>query len=277
MEKIQQALDKARQARTAAVVTAPADESPAPAETIASESNGEYANGSRRQIQMVAARPRVLARNRVVAASLQSAAADAFRILRLQLLVRLQVREGRTVAICGANQSTGKSLVAANLAVSIAQQSNKSAVLVDLDLRRPSIHRYFGVHPEFGLSDYLLGHKGLQECLINPGIERLVVLPQAEPFRNSSELLTSARMASLARELEGLHPDGVVIFDCPPLLLTSDSLSVLDFADGCLLVVQEGKTRRADFLRAAELIGEERYLGTVFNDVRWSSASSYYG
>ena len=68
-----------------------------------------------------------------------------------------------------------------------------------------------------------------------------------------------------------------MIYDCPPLLLTSDSLSAMDLADGCLLVVQEGRTRKADFLQAAELVGQDRYLGTVFNDVRWSSASTYYG
>ena len=83
-------------------------------------------------------------------------------------------------------------------------------------------------------------------------------------------------MASLARELKERYPDRVVIYDCPPLLLTDDPLLAMEYADGCLLVVQEGKTGRTEFLRAAELVGEHRYLGTVFNDARWSSASTYY-
>lgn len=276
MEKIQRALDKARQARATALRAQFAETHAAPAGRLGYAANGGGLAVTYRQTRVIPAPPDVLERNRVIAARFDNAAADAFRILRTQLVVRLRARQGRSVAICAANQNSGKTLVAANLAMSLACQLDTSVLLVDLDLRRPSVHECFGVQPECGLSDYLQGRRTLPECLINPGIERLVLLPQTSPVRHSAELLTSPRMASLAKELKARYPDRLVVYDCPPLLLTGDSLVVMDYADGCLLVVQEGRTRKADFLRAAELVGEERYLGTVFNDVRWSSASSYY-
>ena len=286
VEKFQKALDKAREARAAALLAQPAEiqaeAGPVPAGPCAgepqraAETNGAGLTIAYRQTRVVPSPPHMLERHRVVAGRVDSAAADAFRILRTQLLVRLEARRGRAVAVCAANKGNGKTLVAVNLAVSFARQLTRSAILVDLDLRNPSVHRCFGLHPEHGLADYLLGRKRLDECLINPGIERLVLLPQPTRVGHSSELLTSPRMASLARELKERYPDRVVIYDCPPLLLTGDPLLAMDYADGCLLVVQEGKTSKAEFLRAAELVGEERYLGTVLNDARWSSASTYY-
>ena len=285
-DKLARALDKAREARTtefpaqAAEIQAAADPAPAglpPGEPHrAAGPNGAGLTITYRQTRVEPSSPDVLHSHRVVAGRADSAAADAFRILRTQLLTRLEARRGRAVAICAASKGNGKTLVAVNLAVSFARQLTRSAILVDLDLRNPSVHRCFGLHPRHGLSDYLLGRKRLDECLINPGIERLVLLPQPTRVAHSSELLTSPRMASLARELKERYPDRVVIYDCPPLLLTGDPLLAMDYADGCLLVVQEGRTSKAEFLRAAELVGEDRYLGTVFNDVRWSSSSTYY-
>ena len=305
MEKIQKALDKAREARAAAALLArPAEAEPEPAAAeqvldkfrkaldkahqeraaataarqtrAAAEPNDAALRISYRQTRVTPTSPDVLQRNRVVAASVDSSAADAFRILRTQVLTRLDARQGRAVAICAATKGSGKSLIAANLAVSVASQLNRSAILVDLDLRSPSVHRCFGLRPEYGISDYLVGRRRLDECLINPGIERLVLLPQPTGLKHSLELLTSPRMASLAQELKGRYPDRVVIYDCAPLLLTGDPLVVIDYADGCLLVIHEGSTNRAEFERAAELVGEHRYLGTVLNNARWSASDTYY-
>jgi Mrp family chromosome partitioning ATPase len=158
----------------------------------------------------------------------------------------------------------------------LVRQLNKQAVLIDLDLRRPSVHRYFGFQPARGVSDFLLGRQPLTACLIHLGSERLVLMPQAGPVEASSELLASPRMAELVGELKARYPDATFIYDCPPLLTTDDPLVAMGHVDGCLLVVHEGKTRKAELLRAAELVGETRLLGTVLNNARWSSASNYY-
>lgn len=270
MEKIQQALERARRARAAALKKR-------------QQRNGWSSGGPSDELRIeyertriAPASPEVLQRNRIIAGHDDSPSFEAFRILRTQVLGRLEAIGGNAVAVCGASQGEGKTLVAVNLAVSLARQVNRSALLVDLDLRNPSVHRCFGLQPTVGISDHLLGEAPLEACLINPGIERLVLLPQISRVADSSELLATPRMAALAQELKERYPDRIVVFDCPPLLMTNDSLIIMDYADGCLLVIQEGRTRRPEVERAIELIGEERFLGSILNNAREGPASGYY-
>lgn len=272
MEKIQLALEKARAARTATREAASPAPSPAPA---AAPPSGEPVLPPRRT-RVVPVSTETLARNRIVTSSgAVSPAADAFRVLRTQLLSRLETLNGRAIAVCAATAGAGKTFVAVNLAISIARHLHLTALLVDLDLRRPSVHRYFDLQPEVGLSDYLLGTRQLEDCLVNPGIERLVLLPQVHSLEHSSELLALPRMAELVGQLKARYHDRVVILDCPPLLATDDAIHATGYADGCLLVVAEGSTTKDDLLRSAELIGEEKYLGSVLNNVRWSAIPTY--
>lgn len=269
MEKIQQALERARRARMAA---------------LKRRRQTEWNGGSRpeelrieyERTRIVATAPAVLERNRIMSGHERNPSFESFRILRTQVLGRLEALGGNAVAVCGASQGEGKTLVAVNLAVSLAHQVNRTALLVDLDLRNPSIHRCFGLQPKVGLSDHLADDAPLEACLINPGIERLVLLPQVARIAESSELLAAPRMAALARELKERYPDRIVVFDCPPLLMTNDSLIIMEYADGCLLVIQEGRTRRVQVERAIELIGEKRFLGSVLNNARVGPASGYY-
>jgi protein-tyrosine kinase len=249
---------------------------PPPAEARAPEAAGEEPAAGQPAVRVVRVSSQALSHHRVLAAGSEGAAADAFRILRTQLLARLEARHGHAVAICAASQGDGKTLIAINLAVALVRQLNKRVVLVDLDLRRPSVHRYLGLKVTWGVSDCLLGRKRLDECLVHVGGEQLLVLPQAVAVQASSELVASPAMAAVVGELRARFPDAILIFDCPPLLTTDDPLVAMGYADGCLLVVHEGKSRKAELLRAAELVGEERLLGTVLNNARWSSASSYY-
>lgn len=225
--------------------------------------------------QVVSPRPEILKRQGVLAAQQRHPVADAFRLLRSQVLNELEARGGNAVAVCAADGSEGRTFVAVNLAVSIAGLFSRTAILVDLDLRRPSVHRFFGLRPEVGLADHLLDGEPLEACLINPAINRLVLLPQPRPVESSSELLASPRMSQLALELRARYPERIVIFNTPSLLAADDALTVMGFADGCLLVAQEGRTNRWAFLQAAELIGRERFLGTVLSDARWSKGSGH--
>jgi Mrp family chromosome partitioning ATPase len=219
--------------------------------------------------------PGALERHGILAGDPEHPVADAFRILRTRLLSELAARGGNTIAVCGALPGEGKTFVAANLAVAIAGLAARTAILVDLDLRRPSVHRCFGLAPEASLSEHLLGGVPLERCLVSPGIERLVLLMQAEPVARSSELLASPGMAALAAELRRRYPDRIVVYNTPPLLAADDALTVAGYADGCLLVAREGRTGRAAFLRAAELIGQKRFLGSVLNNARWSKGVGY--
>jgi protein-tyrosine kinase len=284
MEKIQLALDKARVQREAMRSMPPVSLPPAPAHSAAAVAAAaphlavSPAPSAPPELGPVHHRtfpvsPRCLARRRIVAAA-GGRATDAFRMLRTQVLGRLEQGGDGALAVSSPKKGDGKTLVAVNLAVSVARHLHRRALLVDLDFRRPGVAACLSLPPGPSLSDHLQGGAALANCLVDPGIDRLLVLPQARAVDHSSELLASPRMAELAKEL-ARDPDRLVIYDCPPLLATDDALITLGFAAGCLLVLREGRTTRAELIRAAELVGEERLLGTVLNCAVWSFASGY--
>lgn len=220
--------------------------------------------------------PTQLAENRLVAQDSSSTLADTFRLLRTQVLHRMKEKGSSTLAVCSANAGEGKSLVACNLAISLALNVDRSVLLVDLDLRRPSVGGYFGVEPSYGLGDYLKARRPLADCLLRPGIERLVLLPTLRPLQLSSEILSSPRMKSLAEELRTRYPDRIVIYDMPPLLATDDFLSFAPLIESALLVVEENKTPKPDIRRCLELIPPDKLIGTVLNKSKTGAGGYYY-
>lgn len=209
--------------------------------------------------------PKTLRANRVVAADLGKPEAEAFRMLRTQVRRRMQRRGTRTLGICSARNSEGKSLVAMNLAISMSLDMNQTVLLVELDLRHPSLCKLLGHSPKRGLDDYLKGDATIPECLVNPGFERLVVLPARQPLPGASEYLSSPVMGILADELLARYPDRIIIYDMPPVLMTDESIGFMNNLGACLLVVEEGRTGRKDVGRALELLDRDIVIGSVLN------------
>jgi capsular exopolysaccharide synthesis family protein len=170
-----------------------------------------------------------------------------------------------SLAITSPNEGCGKTLTSINLAINLAREVNHTVLLVDLDLRRPSIQSYFFEKKQPGISEYLDNDMELSEILFNPGIERLVILPGNKPFANSSEMLSSPKMVQLVKELKNRYPNRIVIFDMPPLLLCDDVIAFLPYIDAIMMVVEEGGTRKDDLKRAYELVKNENMIGTVIN------------
>ncbi|MCX7088061.1 MAG: polysaccharide biosynthesis tyrosine autokinase [Methylococcales bacterium] len=218
----------------------------------------------------------VLLDNRVVAAIEDDPRADVFRILRTKVLQRMRANNATVLAITSPTKGVGKSFVAVNLAASIAMDSNYSVLLVDMDLRRPSVHQYFGLTPKFGLSDYCLDNKPVAELLINPGIKSLVILPAGKPTKRSSELLSSAKMLAFSEELKCRYPNRIVIIDLPPLLLTDDAMAFMANVDACILVAAEGQTNKEELERSLQLIDKKKYLGTILNKSTENKDDDYY-
>lgn len=277
MEKIQQALERARHERSIALASSGAGR--------AHHAHGVEGLGFPPDLDViptVEASAQALRRYRIVAAQATklnrkgAKAAEAFRMLRAQVVGRLDAIGGRSLAVTSPHERDGKSIVALNLAVTLAKHLERGAVLVDTDLRRPSLHTYLGIEPRHDIADYLAGEAEIEDCLLRPGIESLVVLLQSKPVRRSSELLASSRMQALMTEVKRRFPTSVLVFDCPPLLATEDPLIIQQHVDGCLLVLREGVTTKADLRRAAELVGEERYLGAVLNHAKWQQLPGYY-
>ncbi|MEX2479626.1 MAG: CpsD/CapB family tyrosine-protein kinase, partial [Gammaproteobacteria bacterium] len=154
---------------------------------------------------------------------------------------------------------------AINLAISLARELHHTVLLVDLDLRNPNMHHYFGLQPKRGIEDYLLRSVPLNEILINPGIERLVLLPAVKPIENSSEFLSSPIMGRLVQELKTRYPSRMVLFDLPPVLASDDALAFAPHIDALLLVLRDASTTQDELEHALEILKDIPILGTVLN------------
>jgi len=174
---------------------------------------------------------------------------------------------GKSLLITSCRPHEGKTITAVNLAVSIAHKVDQTALLVDADLREPCVHRYLDLDVQEGLSDYLLNRGEIPNLLINPGIDRLVVLPSGLPVPNSAELLVSPRMTSFITEAKKRYKDRFIIFDSP-CLVWSDAVGFSNFVDAILLVVEAEKTLVEDLRHAAEMLKGRPVIGTVFNKAR---------
>ncbi len=205
-----------------------------------------------------------------------SIAAEEYRKLRTKILQTTDNDFLNTIMITSAQASEGKSITAINLAVSIAHEFDHTVLLIDADLRRPSIHTYLGLNPSVGLSDYLENRAELSDIIIKTGIGKLAFLPAGNPPEHPAELVASDRMQILLRELKHRYRDRYVIIDSAPLLMTADSLSLCENMDGIILVVQAARTARKAVMQAASLIKNYNVLGVVFNDVPKYLAQNLY-
>ena len=207
---------------------------------------------------------RVLDRWRIVARRTRRSEADVFRMLRTKVVQQMGRAGINTLAVSSPRYGDGKTTIALNLALSLAMDVNHTVLLVDLDLRNPSLHTCLGLTPKTGINDYLERGTPIQSCLVHPGFERIVVLPASRTLDRSSEALAMPKMVSLVEELKTRYPDRLVIFDMPPLLTQDDTIAFLPNVDGVLLVVKEGETAREDLRRSVHLLGDS-LLGTVIN------------
>lgn len=232
---------------------------------VGSDEHAEVGQISYTRTKVVSPRHSLLLENRVVSAIGHGPVADAYKIMCVQVLQRLRERDGNALAIVSPGDGEGKTLTAINLAISLASEVDQTVLLVDADLRKPSVHRFFGYAPEAGLSDHLISGVPLERILVNPGIERFVILPGGRPLANSVEMLGSTKMRKLVAELKERYPSRIVIFDLPPVLSVADTLAFAPYVDAAMMVVQEHKTRREDIFRAAEMLKSVELIGTILN------------
>jgi len=209
-----------------------------------------------------------LRENKIVSLFHQNETADQIRILRTQVLERLTATGGNSILISSPNPQEGKTITAINLAISIAHEVNRTTLLVDADLRKPFVHYYLGFEAERGLAQYLTGEAEIPDLLVNPGIEKLTILPGGRPLPNSTELLGAPRMQSLVQELKGRYSDRYIIYDTTSLLTQADPIVFSRHVDGIVLVVEAERTTNKDLERTMELLKDRPVIGTLFNKSR---------
>jgi protein-tyrosine kinase len=193
---------------------------------------------------------------------------EEYKILRTQILQRTREQQKNTLMITGALPNEGKTLTTINLAISLSHEVDKTVLLVDADLRHPSVHNYFGIPSSPGLVDYLAGSVPLSDLLVHPqGFDKLVILPGGRAVSGAAELVSSPMMGTLVQELKHFYPDRYVLFDLPPVLSYADPLAFAPFVDGIILVVEMGRTPKADIQKVASLFKDYPVLGFVLNKV----------
>jgi len=200
----------------------------------------------------------------VVQADPQGARAEAFRQLRTSLQFVDIDRKPRSIVVTSSLPSEGKSTTAANLALTLAEAGLR-VILVEGDLRRPTLSEYLGLEGAAGLTTVLVGNASLSDVLQPWGDGNLNVLPTGPIPPNPSELLGSQHMLKLLEQLDGMAD--IVLIDAPPLLPVTDAAVLSALADGALVVCRVGKTRREELRRAVKALRgvDARLLGIVLN------------
>lgn len=218
---------------------------------------------------------KTLRKNKIISYFHDNEKSTQIKTLRTQLLNKLQEIGGSSLLITSANPFEGKTFTAINLGVSIAQELDRTVMLVDADLTNPANHHndfardFLGVTVDKGFSDYLLGEAEIPELLVNPGIPKLTILPANNYLPNSAELLGSPRMESLVNEMKHRYQkDRIIIFDSPSVLKFSDPLVLSNYVDGILIVVEEGKTTDSDLKQTFALFEGKPIIGIVLNKSR---------
>ena len=192
--------------------------------------------------------------------------AEQIRKLRTYLFHMPEKKVPRVIMVTSALPGEGKSVIASNLAIAIAKGEDHQVLLVDCDLRKPSLHELFKYPPSRGVSEIIQGKAQVSECLIKTPIENLIILPAAkEPPTNPSELLESKKTSVLIKELAKREGDWFVIIDSPPIQATVDPKILADVVEAIIVVTRYRYTRDAEYKMALEALPKEKIVGTVLN------------
>jgi exopolysaccharide/PEP-CTERM locus tyrosine autokinase len=230
------------------------------------------------QTRTVPVNHEVMRRHRLITDLDGSLMAEEYKLIRTHILQRTRSQGKNVLMVTGPMAGEGKTLTSINLAIAIGQEMSHTALLVDLDLRFPSVTDYLGIRVKKGVVDYFKSGISIPELLIHPeGLGKLVILPAGRPVAEAVELLSSPQMVELVREMKHFYPDRYIIFDLPPVLYYADALAFAPLMDGIIMVVEAGRTAREDIVRAADLLKGFPVMGFVLNKLDSAPrAYSYY-
>jgi capsular exopolysaccharide synthesis family protein len=206
----------------------------------------------------------------------QAPAAERYRMLRTRIKRAENGRPLRAIVVTSPGQGDGKSLTAANLALTMAQEFHERVLLLDADLRRPTVARLFGLDEGPGLSDVLLGLHDIDDALVHLADQHLTVMPAGSPAAQPAELLGSAAMRRVLDSLRSRFDR--ILIDMPPVGPLADVHVMAPLTDGLVMVVRAGITPKPAIERALSGLDMSKVLGLVLNaaeDTRGYTVEGY--
>jgi exopolysaccharide/PEP-CTERM locus tyrosine autokinase len=215
----------------------------------------------------------------VTLAKPESFEAEQFKILRANLLFPKSGNPPQTILLTSAIPGEGKTFTAMNLAVSLAQNINSHVLLVDADIRKPEIHKRFGLRDNIkGLSDFLTQNVPISSLLVKTPLSNLTILPGGQATINPSELISSEKMQKLLTELSTRYSDRFVVIDAPPPKLAAETYALARFVEHIIPVVRSGRSNRQLVDEMMNLLGREKIHGVVLNcyDIRNTKRFGYH-
>ncbi|MBC7939686.1 MAG: tyrosine-protein kinase family protein [Chitinophagaceae bacterium] len=214
----------------------------------------------------------------------RSHVADQYRVLKRPLISNAMgkgaatIKHSNLIMVTSALAGEGKSFTSINLAMSIAAELDHTVMLVDADVARPSVLRVLGLPPGPGLLDLLEGKADMAGVLLRTNIDKLTLLPSGTPHARATELLASEAMSQLLDDMATRYPDRIIIFDSPPLLLTTESRVLATHMGQIVVVVNAGVTLQANVQQALATIESCPVKMMVLNKSTTDSAGGYgYG
>lgn len=205
----------------------------------------------------------------------KSPSAEAFRTLRTNIQFSALDNELKVIVVTSSGPGEGKSTVMANLAITVAG-SGKKVLLIDCDLRKPTVHKKLGIDNKFGITNILVGDKTLQEAIRNIEVPNLHIITSGPIPPNPAELIESNKMKKL---IEGLKQEyDMILIDAPPVLAVTDAQILSTIADGTIFVTSYGQAEKFAVIKARELIDKVggKILGVILNKIP-EKGNSYYG
>jgi exopolysaccharide/PEP-CTERM locus tyrosine autokinase len=188
-------------------------------------------------------------------------------------------RHANLIMVTSSLPGEGKTFCAINLAMSIAMEMDHTVLLVDADVARPSVPRYLGIDAEVGLMDVLTNDKlDLSDVMLRTNVDTLRLLPAGQAHRNATELLASLAMSNLLDEIARRYPDRIVIFDSPPLLLTSEARALAGQMGQIVMVVEAETTTQHAVKDALRQLGSDDNVSLIYNKAHAFGGNNYgYG
>lgn len=202
-----------------------------------------------------------------------SFAGEQFRKLKAQIFHRLS-NPPHSILVTSTTPGEGKTMVAVNLALAISKEIHRKAVLIDADLRKPSIHLDKSEDRK-GLSNYLSDGVPLSEVLRKSEIENLQIITAGPPAPKAAELIGSKRMGEFMKSLKEIGDSTYMVIDSPPVFSTTEPVLLSKMVDGVIFVVMAGRTPKEAISRATKSLDREKIIGIVFNQTELKP-SSYY-